>query len=222
MSSSLKYSSRFTSVLEASYALIPSLLVGEVWMQSTEPVGFISRSESTIASASAKPNAFFNDLVAFYTPSPLLASFPLDSTEGSSSTVMISPERPVDLSVARQYSTLHGLSLSLAAEAAASGKPTWAKELSGDELLMRLTFKVEEVLAIPVLVKKTRKETYECNAVMILFLSSQSKNEDVSSHLLYCNINFCIFLSFLTFHIIFLFRSLSLSLSTLITAPSSC
>ena len=185
MSSSLKFSSRFTSVLEASYALIPSLLVGEVWMQSTEPVGFTSTSESNISSASTKPNASFNDLVAFYTPSPLLASFPLDSTKGSSSTVMISPERPVDLSVARQYSTLHGLSLSLAAEAAASGKPTWAKELSGDELLMRLTFKVEEVLAIPVLVKKTRKETYECNAVMILFLSSQSKNEDVSFYICY-------------------------------------
>jgi hypothetical protein len=171
---SLVFSSRFTAVLEASYALMPSLLVGEVWMQSPEGP---SSAESTSARVSP-----FTDLVAFYTPSPLLASFPLDpATAGKKKTTeVVNPERPIDLAVARQYSTQHALSLNLAAEASASGKSTWAKELTGDELLMHLTFKVEEVLAIPVLMKRTKKETEtetECVAVLIFY---SSQNDDVS------------------------------------------
>jgi len=181
---SLVYSSRFTAVLEASYALMPSLLVGEVWMQSRsdrpegEPSPIITESSSTSAAASP-----FTDLVAFYTPSPLLVSFPLDPASATGEKGLpaaTTPERPIDLAVARQYSTQHALSLNLAAEAAASGKPTWAKELSGDELLTHLTFKVEEVLAIPVLMKRGAKKDLkesECVAVLIFY---SSQNDDVS------------------------------------------
>lgn len=179
---SLVFSSRFTAVLEASYALMPSLLVGEVWMQShsDRPEGESSPTiESSTTSAAASP---FTDLVAFYTPSPLLVSFPLDpaSTTGEKGLpVAATPERPIDLAVARQYSTQHALSLNLAAEAAASGKPTWAKELSGDELLTHLTFKVEEVLAIPVLMKRAKKDPKESECVAVLIFYS-SQNDDVS------------------------------------------
>ena len=178
---SLVFSSRFTAVLEASYALMPSLLVGEVWMQShsDRPEWESSPTIESSTSAAASP---FTDLVAFYTPSPLLVSFPLDPasiTGEKGLPVAATPERPIDLAVARQYSTQHALSLNLAAEAAASGKPTWAKELSGDELLTHLTFKVEEVLAIPVLMKRTKKDPKESECVAVLIFYS-SQNDDVS------------------------------------------
>lgn len=123
--------------LEAAVAAVPCLVVGECW--TSHP----SRPE----------------LAAFFSPTPLVARH----TEADGRPA----SRVVDFALAAAFAPLHKLSIRLAERAAASGLVEWCHDMTGDELLARLTFRVGSAIAVPVLA--TGPGPRRCACVLVFY-----------------------------------------------------
>lgn len=145
--SQLRIAGALTAALEAVVAVIPGLVVGECWLKSRE-------------------TGVWDDLVSFYTPTPLIAHA---ASASAAATV-------VDLATAKRFANHHSLSLKLAARVASSTLLEWTYDLSSDELLNKLTFTIETALGVPVLGKNEQGRTV-CVAVLVLY---SSQREEVS------------------------------------------
>jgi hypothetical protein len=126
------------------------MIAGEAWVRS--------------------PRGTWDELLAFYSPARLVASHTEEGKQVQS---------VVTTRLATAFSSRHTLPAQLAARAAAGGAVEWCYDMRGDDLLQRLTFRVESALAVPVFApaaESTASATStsgaspgECRAVLIFF-----------------------------------------------------
>lgn len=143
------------ATLQATEAFFPSLVAGEAW----------------IPDYSVRPLRW-NQLAAFFTPTPLVASH---SQPGGKI-----EQKVIDVQLARTFASQHQLSLRLAATVAKTGVPEWCYDLSGDDMLKRITFNCQTVIALPVFASRSVQNDdifgkdnapKECRVVLILYSS---------------------------------------------------
>ncbi len=109
--------------LEAAASIVPGLVAGECWVKSEFGA--------------------WDELIALYCPTQLSVRH---SSEDGAEVL-----RVVDTRLAAAFAASHTLSLRLAENAAARRVVEWCYDMSGDDLLKRLTFPVSAALAVPVL-----------------------------------------------------------------------
>ena len=116
------FSALLESALQLAAAAVTGLTVGEAWLNSAGS-GF--------------------SLSAFYTPTPLVVSSAGAAGEPG--------QRTLDVQLARAFTSKHQLSTRLVAAAAASGSVQTSTDMSGDDLLQKLTFGVDTACAVPIM-----------------------------------------------------------------------
>lgn len=140
--------------LQCAVAVVPECVVAECWMQGS--------------------TGDWDQLVAFLTPSPLVATHV--GADGKPT------QRTIDLATAQAFASQHKLSIKLATKVSMTGATEWCQEPeirnSGDVLLAKLTFGIGNAIAVPVMQQRGLEATdVSCPAVLVFY--SSTKKEQV-------------------------------------------
>lgn len=142
--------------LQCAVAVVPECVVAECWMQGG--------------------TGEWDQLVAFLTPSPLVATHV--GADGKPT------QRTIDLATAQAFASQHKLSIKLATKVSMTGATEWCQESeiqnSGDVLLAKLTFGIESAIAVPVMQQRGLEATdVSCPAVLVFYSSKKEQVRQV-------------------------------------------